>query len=776
MNPLLKVGLCVAVLAAATAGRAAAENPDGLDGCNVVWNSLGQNYRDSMPVGNGDLGLNVWTEQNGDLVFLIGKTDAYTENGELVKLGRVRVSLTPNPFVHAGGFQQELRLRDGEIVIRDQGGDGAATLRIWVDANNPAAAHVEYQGGEAVALRAAVELWRLAPRETRQEGKELFGRGVFRELNGIPDHKVIVDPDTILPAKPGSLAWCHRNERSIYPLVFENQHLASLLPKYPDPLLHRTFGAVLSGPGLVSVNNQTLQSSRASSTQRLDLFAKTAQTPSVDAWRAGLDGEPAAVPTVEINAARSAHQAWWHAFWDRSWINVTGSDDAHKVTQGYVMQRYMDACAGRGALPIKYNGSIFTVGQEPAPGTPYDPAKGQTDADFRFWGGNSWFQNTRLLYWPMIAAGDDDLLAPFFKQYRDSLALATDRTKLYFHHEGAAFPETLYFWGLPGNGDFGWGNPGDIIRNTWIRHYVSGGLELTAMMLERYDYTQDAAFARQTLLPIAAAVTAYYDQHWPRGADGKIRFDPAQSLETRQQAVNPTPDIAGLMDILPRLLALPTNLTTDAERTMWKHTLADLPPLPLGKTGPDGKIPDDGKAAPDGQAIILPAEKYSKPANVENTEMYAVFPYRIYGVGKPDLTLARDTFAAKLFKSSTCWGHDGLDAAMLGLGQRAKAEAIANFTAYGGERFKWFWKEGHDAEPDMDNGGAGMSILQLMLLQPLDGKIQVFPAWPKDWNVDFKLRAPDNTIVSGVYRDGQWQTLTASPAARTPSVVRMPAQ
>ena len=100
-------------------------------------------------------------------------------------------------------------------------------------------------------------------------------------------------------------------------------------------------------------------------------------------------------------------------------------------------------------------------------------------------------------------------------------ALATDRTRLYFHHDGAAFPETLYFWGLPGNGDFGWGNPGNMIRNTWIRHYVSGGIELTAMMLDRYEVTLDAAFARETLLPIATAVTTYYDQHWKRGADGK---------------------------------------------------------------------------------------------------------------------------------------------------------------------------------------------------------------------------------------------------------------
>ena len=186
----------------------------------------------------------------------------------------------------------------------------------------------------------------------------------------------------------------------------------------------------------------------------------------------------------------------------------------------------------------------------------------------------------------------------------------------------------------------------------------------------------------------------------------------------------------------------------------------------------DGKIPDEGKAAPDGKPIILPAEKYSKSANVENTEMYAVFPYHQYGVGLPDLELARDTYAAKLFRSSTCWGHDGLDAATLGLAATARAEVTANFTAYGSERFKWFWKQGHDAEPDMDNGGAGMSILQLMLLQTVGGKTLVFPAWPKEWNVDFKLHGPGGAVIRGTCRDGCTQVETTAGKG-APNLVRM---
>ncbi len=48
-----------------------------LDACNLNWDSPGPSSAASMPIGNGDIGLNVWVETNGDLLFYIGKTDAW---------------------------------------------------------------------------------------------------------------------------------------------------------------------------------------------------------------------------------------------------------------------------------------------------------------------------------------------------------------------------------------------------------------------------------------------------------------------------------------------------------------------------------------------------------------------------------------------------------------------------------------------------------------------------------------------------------------------------
>jgi hypothetical protein len=109
---------------------------NGIDEYNVVWDSPSDDSYGSMPIGNGDIGLNVWVEEEGDLLFYISKTDSWSENNRLLKLGRVRVSLNPNPFRKGLPFRQEVKLGTGEILITAGPVDSEAQLRVWVDADH----------------------------------------------------------------------------------------------------------------------------------------------------------------------------------------------------------------------------------------------------------------------------------------------------------------------------------------------------------------------------------------------------------------------------------------------------------------------------------------------------------------------------------------------------------------------------------------------------------------------------------------------------------------
>jgi hypothetical protein len=60
-----------------------------------------------------------------------------------------------------------------------------------------------------------------------------------------------------------------------------------------------------------------------------------------------------------------------------------------------------------------------------------------------------------------------------------------------------------------------------------------------------------------------------------------------------------------------------------------------------------------------------------------------------------------------------------------------------------------------------------------MLIQPDGGKIRLFPAWPAGWDVDFRVRAPGETIVEGTLKGGVLQRIYVTPASRYGDVVAM---
>ena len=170
-------------------------------------------------------------------------------NGQ-ARQGAISLALTHS---HMRPHSRALKLESGDVELR--AGDNSA--RIWVDANRPEI-RVEIQTQAPVELKATSEVWRTKEKsfDKRVIGKTDLG---FWEWDSKPDG-LTFDPDAILPAKDNRVSWCHFNKRSLYPLVFEREHLESLLTKYPDPLLHRCFGVTMKGEGLVSSSDLTLKS------------------------------------------------------------------------------------------------------------------------------------------------------------------------------------------------------------------------------------------------------------------------------------------------------------------------------------------------------------------------------------------------------------------------------------------------------------------------------------------------------------------------------------
>jgi len=61
--------------------------------------------------------------------------------------------------------------------------------------------------------------------------------------------------------------------------------------------------------------------------------------------------------------------------------------------------------------------------------------------------------------------------------------------------------------------------------------------------------------------------------------------------------------------------------------------------------------------------------------------------------------------------------------------------------------------------------------LQEMLLQTADDKIYLFPAWPKEWNVHFKIHAPRQTTIEAILEKGKIISLNVFPWFREKDIV-----
>lgn len=703
---------------------------------NVTWNTPSTTgSMESMPLGNGDITANVWVEKDGDLMLYIGKSDTWSEATRLLKVGRLRISLSPNPFTD-DNFVQTLNLYNGEINISAGSKGNSVELKIWIDANQPVV-RIETKADKNIDVSCTTELMR--PVEVQMTSRL---ESSFRGLVGSPV-KPKEEADVLMP-KPDRIEWYHRNESSFFETILTKQNVPELIGKYTDPYLNRTFGAAVMGQNMLPANDSTLVSAKAARRFVLSVYAHTAQTATVAQWDEQLQALVNQADARGLKPAREQHYAWWDAFWNRSWVFLSGDEEAERVTCGYLLQRFMMACQSRGAYPAKFNGGNFTFDY-----------KGN-NGDYRNWGPGYWYQNCRLYYWPLTASGDYDLKKPWFDMYINMLPLQRDITRKYYGHGGAFFPETLNFFGMYIQDDWGWDNPGKASDTRWIRYHYSGSLEMLSEMLDYYDYTHDTAFATTHIIPFATEAIRFFDQHWPR-INRTLNFIPANALEQFWDCLNPVDYIAGLQYTIGKLNALPAGMIPAELLAEWNNCLSSLPPLP--KT-PDGKR-------------ILPAQEYGEGRNFENPECYTIFPFKLYGLGHPDFDVALNTFNSRIFKQTTCWSQDPIQAPLLGLAEESKSYLLKNISALEPEvRFPAFWKPGSDYVPDFDNGGAFAMGLQNMLLQNIGNQILVLPAFPASWSVDFKLHAHNNTTVRVKSKGSNVQKMEVYPETRRKDVSR----
>jgi len=714
----------------------------------VTFHSPSSNSSESMPLGGGDIGMNVWVEK-GDLLFYVARSGSFDENNTQLKQGRFRVRLQPNPFSDKD-FKQTLHLRNGHIEITS----GDVSIVLWVDVFKPAI-HCSIISKKRFGAIVSYESWRNRDRPIRR------GEAQQNSYKWAPPAGLKTTADSIIVSNNGLLFYHQNNEHTIFDVAAEQQGLAELKELMFNPLKNLISGGKLFSKQLAFHNTtegkyagtdyKSWNYNKASGGNKLlfSIVLHNGQYADIAHWKNALNQTGS---SINLQNDRKSTVAWWNDLYDRSFIRMDG--EAAHLARNYRLMRYMLACNALGNYPMKFNGGLFTF--DPVW---VDSAQAFTP-DYRKWGGGTFTaQNQRLLYWPMLKNGDAQLMKPQFRFYQQILPNAELRSRTYWGHEGACFTEQIENYGLPNPTEYGWKRPAwfdkGVEYNMWLEYGWETILEFCQMILEKQSYHGSDISEYK---PLIRSAVRFFEQHYryrasQRGrrdldGNGKLVLYPASACETYKMAYNPVSTIAGLRRVL--------------------STLGD----------PDSLlrfIPEFPYRILDGKRMISPAQWWERINNTESPQLYPVFPWRFYGLGQSGIETARNTYLydpdVQKFRSHVGWKQHLIWAACLGLTEEAKTLALLKL-GDGPHRFPAFFGPGFDWTPDLNHGGSGMIGLQEMLMYTCpEAKILLFAAWPREWDVHFKLHAPQQTVVEAALKNGQITLIKVTPASRIKDIV-----
>ena len=718
------------------------------------WRSQSRNSSESMPCGGGDIGMNVWVEQ-GDVLFYVARSGSFDENNTLLKAGRFRLSLSPG--LNMEHFRQTLHLEDGYVEVSD----GQLSIQLWADVWKPVV-HVDVSSPRIKqSMAVTYENWRTKEIElTKRESFQTSYK--FAAPKGLKTHA-----DSVVATNDGVIFMHQNSAETIFDATVSQQGLDAVKARLYNPLKNLISGGRMLVKDMILMDQ--ISGHYASSdydgwmyvtkfpkrTFHLQVVMTTVQGTPED-WEASLDATEKSISRV---ADCESSRQWWREFWQRSYIATPhssslpweGRGGVDSIVRNYNLFRYMLGCNAHSQWPTKFNGGLFTFDPEYVNNT----EEYHLSPDFRNWGGGvHTAQNQRLVYWPTLKNGDFDLLKAQLDFYLRIYKNAEERSRLYWGHEGACLTEQIENYGLPCYPEYGTKRPAGfdpgMERNAWLEYEWDTCLEFCMMALEAHRY---GGMVVKDYLPMIRSCLRFFDEHYQylanqRGAkrlDGndKLVLYPGSGGETFKGAYNSTSTIAALRTVAEALIDM------RYETEEMKAFLSRLPDITIR----------DG--------MIAPALHYERVQNVETTQLYPVFPWRMYGVGRPNLDVARNTYEndtlAVKFRSHVGWKQDAIWAACLGVTD--EAQRLVTLKMHDGpHRFPAFWGPGYDWTPDHNWGGSGMIAVQEMLMQEVGDTLYLFPAWPKEWDVRFKLHASRGTIVEAELQQGKVINVHVTPA------------
>ncbi|MBG0858263.1 MAG: glycoside hydrolase [Bacteroidales bacterium] len=498
----------------------------------------------------------------------------------------------------------------------------------------------------------------------------------------------------------------------------------------------------------------------------------------------------------------SSNRKWWSSFWERSYIQLHSADgEADFVEKNYNYFMYVMASSSLGSFPPKFNGMIWTTG-----------------GDARKWGNNYWGANQSCLYNGLFPANRPEIMEPLFRMYTAMIPSLEEAAVRQWGSKGIYIPETVSFDGLaelpdniademrdlylvrkpweekstefddyastksPFQSRWNWKQDKGWVDGKWtftdkgtgtfghVTHIFSRGAKIAYQYWQRYEFTKDAEWLRSTGYPLIRGVAEFY-RNFPnirKEADGKYHIYHINDNESVRGGHNTAEEISSMMGIFPAAIRASEILNVDAEmRILWKELLQNLSRLPLNTDYPESYKPGapvifarslppvvqgPGSGRPDGNTMPMWFFDLCNPS-AGNTEMLRIANATFDSYFRDGINSNTPVYVlSKLAVTGTMMGRTEATRYLIANQIRtAEIETLSN---------RMTLREGYQTT-GVQNLGRMADALHYALISSSppgpakDPVIHLFPAWPADWDADFRLLCRGNFIVSSSFRDGK---------------------
>lgn len=310
---------------------------------------------------------------------------------------------------------------------------------------------------------------------------------------------------------------------------------------------------------------------------------------------------------------------------------------------------------------------------------------------------------------------------------------------------------------------------------------LTTGAEVSLWIWRQYLATNDRAFLAANY-PLIAASARFLLVYQKLGPDGQLHTSPSNAHETQWDVTDPTTDIAAFLALYPVAIEAAKLLGRDPELVKeMQAALPKIPPFPRTQFhSPLTLLPPSA----DAEGADMIAESYlpgAKNHNGENIGLEPVWPYNIIGDRSPLFALAKRTYEHRLSSRGGGWSFDPIQAARLDMGDEVGA-ALLRSTKRSAHCINGFTGCGRrgasggsgDAEFYVEQSGVAADALQEALVQDYDGLIRIAPAVPSGWDFDGSVFVRGRTKIDVQVRNGVPSTVVIESGITQHLKVRNP--